>query len=765
VAAVLILFAAIATSPAAEPQIPALQWEKRSDWRNVASDVSPPALGDGKADDTAAIQNALDALTDGSVLYFPPGTYRVTKTLSVRNAKSGRLIGALLVGSGRDTRLVWDGPAGGTMVLIDGLAYSRIVGFEFDGRKKASIGLHYEAAKGFGTEVTHRHLAFRGFTDSAVYEKHPNSGQALAETSFENCLFENCGRGVTFLQFNDYDYTFDGCEFRNCGVGIDCARGNFYVRNCHFEGSREVDIRDWSEHSSSIRRCTSVGSKAFVTRITTIAPLTVQDCHVQGWKDPAGALLLSRPPVMLFDCVFTEPPKGEQGQGLAPVRVHSEGQRLIVSGNRVEGAPELTNAGSRPMLNVVPDGKLKGVIRSASQSFLHETTRIPKRVFDAKRDFSAVGNGMADDTEAIQRTIDAAAAAGNDAVAYLPSGSYVLTRPLSITGRNYFVGGSGWGTKLAWKGADGGTMVEVRDPQDVVLEDMMIGSHDVGEMKNAIDVHQTGSGAGSRMTYDGVYAFGMYQKQPLKKGMRFTNLGAKDVVLMPHVQGNLRFVDCAAATILVNTSYEGSVTTEGKGKERGGLLGFQTRLATVVTHGLYVRDNQNIVMSDFYVESADNGYLFEGSPDLPPGQVTIQGAKVHFPTSNDPAKNTAFEINNYHGQIFFGPDQFYGEPKQMRIRQKGDSAVELFLLGCSWYNGPQPDIQIGPAARVSLIANESYGQGKDGEPAPNAALFSEAASASALEKVSAALDDLRRLGEADLRLNHSRAAGGRVTSP
>src|SRR5204863_9375969 len=33
---------------AAPPQIPALQWEKRSDWVNVKTDVTPAAVGDGK---------------------------------------------------------------------------------------------------------------------------------------------------------------------------------------------------------------------------------------------------------------------------------------------------------------------------------------------------------------------------------------------------------------------------------------------------------------------------------------------------------------------------------------------------------------------------------------------------------------------------------------------------------------------------------------------------------------------------------------------
>ena len=145
-----------------------------------------------------------------------------------------------------------------------------------------------------------------------------------------------------------------------------------------------------------------------------------------------------------------------------------------------------------------------------------------------------------------------------------------------------------------------------------------------------------GTARPSRVTYDGVYVFGMYQKQPLRKGLLFTKLGENDVVIMPHVQGNLHFVNCGRATVLANCSYEGSVVVEGKDKARDGLLGFQTRLATIVTHGLYLRHNHSIVMSDFYVEQADNGYLFEGAADDPPGRATLTGAKFHSFTSSDP---------------------------------------------------------------------------------------------------------------------------------
>src|SRR5436305_859640 len=48
------------------------------------------AAGDGKADDTAALQKALDALRPSDsprrVLYIPAGTYRIARTLRVTRA-------------------------------------------------------------------------------------------------------------------------------------------------------------------------------------------------------------------------------------------------------------------------------------------------------------------------------------------------------------------------------------------------------------------------------------------------------------------------------------------------------------------------------------------------------------------------------------------------------------------------------------------------------------------------------------------------------
>jgi hypothetical protein len=344
---ILALPLAWAQTPPSSPQLPALAWEPRSDWQSVKA---VGAVGDGVADDTAAIQKLLDAAQDGTTVYLPPGIYRLTRTLTLLGPRRG----FLLIGHGRETTLAWDGEAGGKMLMDDGVAYSRFVGLQFDGRDKAAIGFFHHSERRFETEVRHQHLAFRNFTEAGVLAD-PKDAFALAETLFENCLFENCRRGVSFTQFNDYDFTFDGCEFRGCGTGVECVHGNFYVRNCRFEGSHDADILSSPEHGSSVRRCVSVGSQQFIRFSQPVGTMTIERCRVEGWLNPEGAISLSGAPVLLFDNVFTNGPAGS-----APVKLHKGGQRLIVSQNTAPGAPGVFQPGQQRPARRDPGGATAG---------------------------------------------------------------------------------------------------------------------------------------------------------------------------------------------------------------------------------------------------------------------------------------------------------------------------------------------------------------------------------------------------------------------
>ncbi len=137
--------------------LPDLNWKQRSDWTNVRT---AGAKGDGTTDDTDAIQSVLNHLSDKPagglarqhVVYFPPGRYRITRTLVIAESTGG-----WLVGHGRSTTIFWDGESGGRMYWSNGCRYVCYEGLTWDGRGKAAILIGHQSQSYYETWVRYIH--------------------------------------------------------------------------------------------------------------------------------------------------------------------------------------------------------------------------------------------------------------------------------------------------------------------------------------------------------------------------------------------------------------------------------------------------------------------------------------------------------------------------------------------------------------------------------------------------------------------------------
>ncbi len=695
------------------------------------------AKGDGKTDDTEAIQKVLDRLSDKPpggqarvlVVYFPPGRYRITRTLTIAESTGG-----WLVGHGRDTTIVWDGEPDGRMYWSNGCRYVCYEGLTWDGQGRAGTLIGHQSQSYYETWVRYIHCAFLNSRQYGVVVGQGECKSPSAEISFLNCLFDHCGEGTSLLAPNDYDNLFDVCEFDGCGIGVHAIRGNWQVRGCRFRNSRVADVKqDDISHGASLRLCVSIGSRRFLETCHNAnpMPMQIQGCRIDGWTATDGAILFGHPgPLTIFDCVFSHPPGN--GPAVSLTWANEIPQALVHSSNATPTGIPFLKTGTRASVTEIPAGQRAPVVPAAGQRFFADHARIPTQVFDAVRDFGAVGDGKVDDTLAIQRCIDAARKAGKDAIAYLPGGNYRISQTLTVTGSDYFIGGIGTATRLLWAGAaTGGVAIHVDSPQRIVMENFTFAPRDDRYTR----IVQTGSGASS-ILYDQI-ATNHWNEDP-PDGLRCEQLPENAKVRFGLFNGKLRLHDCGQADIFALAHY-GPATLDGWELPKTGFTGFMFHNAALSFPGaplfaLTVSDNQNLVVADYYMEQSARYLLCEGGKREGKGHVTLGASKIS-------TKDTeAITVRDYEGRIWIGGGDAQCDIdllKTLHLKQEGTRPVWLITAGNSWCEyEPIPDFD--PAAHFVRLGDVL--RGKHRGP------LSNLAPAGAMPEAAAALDDLRQLG-------------------
>ena len=468
---------------------------------------------------------------------------------------------------------------------------------------------------------------------------------------------------------------------------------------------------------------------------------------MEGWTNLDGAVIgYFRGPTTIFDASFKRPPVGAR-QTILLANTTGYSQTLVHSQVTTEGTQPLINAGPNGKIDVIPAGAKKACLKSADQVFLRPTGRGFGKVFDVRNYGASVTS--ADNGPAFQAAVDAAKAAGNGAVAYIPGGNWNMRTTVVVEGGNYVVSGAGFKTKTFWNAGNAGPMFLVRDPQNIILQRMNLGFDQY--TLNYWAIQQVSTGIGSKVVYDDVMCR-TDGGAPRQQGLLLDGLKKNDTALVYSVFGQAWVRNSSSATILMNAAGYSGITAEGEGPQDG-FLGAITGLVIGRNANITIRDNLSFVASDFYSEQSSIHLLAEGQAGQQAGRITLSAPRL-----NTPGSAVDVSLNNYQGRVAVvgSPFDYLSDAAGpvYKVSHTGTRPVSVVYVG-NMFLGPTmsaaPIFEMQPGGSVTAIGNII-----DSWAAPNTAVNFTAPNripANGMQEAAAALDHFRELGEMDLILN------------
>ncbi len=386
------------------------------------------AKGDGKADDTAALQKALDdscgpKAGKTKVVYLPNGTYRLTGTLVVNKGKTGSGLGAWVYGETRDGVVLKldDKLTGVKSVLLthptdEGKTsanwfFRNLRNFTIDvGDNPTTDGIRYMATnQGIIKNVTVRGNGNIGINAGFIGESGPNTIQDVTIQGFD----------VGVRSAWVYGQTLSRVTIKNCRtVGVYVVANVMAIEDLTVENTPQALFadypNDWTWWSGVVA---VVGGKFTTTKsdqpaIRVKGHLFARDVTASGYKQVLA------------------------GEGKVPG----------VEGTKID---EYT---SHPVTTAFADstGKVLRLPIEKEPAVAWETD--PKN-WVCVDDYGAKPGDRDDDTAAVQKAFDAAAKAGKTVVYFRGVGGpdpnwYTLKGEVKVTGSVRVVLGLGFGRIL-----------------------------------------------------------------------------------------------------------------------------------------------------------------------------------------------------------------------------------------------------------------------------------------------------------------------------
>ena len=431
------------------------------------------AVGDAVADDTAAIQAAIDEVSVGDgvpavALAAGAGTFRITSTIEIqRKAVIVRGFGAGnpsdASNPGQGTTFVWDGPAGQPMFRIrdaQGVVFEDVFFAGNDATPPSElVYLENDSSPSVGTNQVISfwrcafgrlgYVAYAGHTDSGYCVRWGGTNINNDQAWFHDCMFAGATEALVALDNSNTLW----CSFSNC----------------YFDGRLRSDFTTPSVpgvrtnavvalYNAQFNRCAPdfdiQGSGAAVVHMYNTensAMLAHLHDNGGGFTAHGGAVVLH--PTMTGPMVQADNLGGQGVVSLSDLRVRTAltpHPDIYVRGNTSTALGSLivrncdipataydvqagTGVGG---LHVRVDDHNRQITRhlKASEALpapSDESGHVGPRQALNVRDYGAMGDGSTDDTAAIQRAVTAAVA--RQVEVYIPGGTYLVSAAITST--------------------------------------------------------------------------------------------------------------------------------------------------------------------------------------------------------------------------------------------------------------------------------------------------------------------------------------------
>ncbi|KAL1887501.1 hypothetical protein Cpir12675_006527 [Ceratocystis pirilliformis] len=399
------------------------------------------AKGDGSADDTAAINEAISSgnrcglkcdssTVTPAIIYFPPGTYRVSApivmyyyshmvgdalSLPVIKATSDFTGMAVMDADPYDTN-------GNNWFTNQNNFFRQVRNFVIDLTDmpfSAGAGIHWQVAQATSLQ----NIEFNMRTDGGEENKQQGifmdngSGGFMTDLTFNggnygaflgnqqfttrNLTFNNC-RTAVYMNWN-WAWTFHGVTINNCGVGIDMGA------------------------------TTATGSILFVDSKISNTPIGIHSTYSTSNTFTNGSLILDNVDMSenVPTAILNPESKEVILEGNQKIDSFVQGRAYAgSSGSAVQGAQ---NVPTKP--DVLLDSNGRFVTRSKPQY-----QEVNVSAFVSVKDKGAKGDGVTDDTAIIQKILDETT---EDQIVYFDHGAYLITDTIEVP-KNIKITGEAW---------------------------------------------------------------------------------------------------------------------------------------------------------------------------------------------------------------------------------------------------------------------------------------------------------------------------------